>query len=91
MTTIAEQIIEDTLDLQAILNPIWTDEAPPLSNVIASLIEWADHRNHVHVAPDSEQPIEVSPPVGKAKRGKATESDDSDSRVTPDPTDEPDF
>jgi hypothetical protein len=74
--------VEDVLVVSSILT-----NSGSAAETIAALIDWRDSSNGV---PDNEIVATVVDKP-KAKRGKATESDDSD-RVTPDPSsDEPDF
>lgn len=65
------------------------------AETIAALIDWADHRNHVHTDTGLDMPVaKVTQKTAKAKGRKATESKDSDFEPTPDPSaddDEPDF
>lgn len=74
--------IQDVLDLQAILAASGSGYSPQL---FADLIDWRDNSLGTIEAP-------VAPPVkSTAKRGKATESTDSDAKAfepSPDPTDE---
>lgn len=82
--------IEDVLNLSTLLSSNGAEDAAHQPYLIAALIEWADHRNHVHTT-DVVATVVDKP---KSKRGKATEPDDSvpgdGFTPTPDPS-EPDF
>jgi hypothetical protein len=81
--------IQDLFDLQNVLADVTGSVDAPIvtePNVLAALLEW----KHAEPAEqDGSAPVES--PLPKAKRGKATESSDSD-QITSDPiSDEPDF
>lgn len=85
--------IEDVLNVTTILSVNGAADQAHQPYLIAALIDWKngtgipDDLSAVNQGGDTT--VADKP---KAKRGKATESDDSESRVTPDPSsDEPDF
>lgn len=88
-------------DIDAVLNVsnILTEhghlDAAHTPGLIYDLLGWADRRNNQIEAGHGDAVVApVAATASKVKRGKATESDDSEvSRVTPDPSksDEPDF
>lgn len=83
------QDIEDVLDVSAILLPIWTDDAPSLASLVATLIDWRDSSFRNEVRDFSNEVVATVVDKPKTKRGKAaTTSDPSVSDVT---DDEPDF
>lgn len=79
--------IADVLDVSQILSDHGEYDAAHSPGLIADIIKWRDG--------SSAEPTEIVATVEdkpKGKRGKATESDDSDKfEATPDPSDEPDF
>lgn len=79
--------IEDVLNVSQILTSHAEGEAAHNPSLIADLIQWRDD-TQITVDPKH---VVADKPASKAKASKATESDDSDSRVTPDPSSEPDF
>lgn len=86
--------IEDVLNLSTILSSNGAEDAAHQPYLIAALIEWRDSSAPsplpADVYPDSGTTAKAAP---KAKRGKATEPDDSvpsDGFTTPDPS-EPEF
>lgn len=82
--------IEDVLNVSSILSRHGQEDAAHTPSLIADLIDWADGRETrtLDAAAGLDLPLKKEP---KTKAAKATESDDSDSRVTPDPSSEPDF
>lgn len=87
--------VEDVLNVSTILSANGAEDAAHQPYLIAALIDWADHRNHVHTDAGLDMPVaKVTQSKAKAKGRKATESKDSDFEPTPDPSaddDEPDF
>lgn len=81
--------IEDVLNLSGILSNHGYSDAAHTPSLIADLIDWHEGIGSTD-APDP-APTATVADKPKAKRGKATESKDSDFEPTPDPSDEPDF
>lgn len=77
------QDIEDVLNVSAILAPIWTDDAPSLASLVATLIDWRDSSKVV--ATVAGWPDEGTTAKPKAKRGKAA-TRDPDFEPSPDPS-----
>lgn len=85
--------IEDVLTVSAILQSHALPDGANSPSLIGALIDWAEQRETktLDAAAGLNMPV-AQVTQAKAKRGKATESDDSDPRVTPDPsTDDPGF
>lgn len=81
--------IEDVLNVTTILTVNGAADQAHQPYLIAALIDW---KNGTGI-PDDLAPVVPADPQPKAKRGKATEPDDSvpgDGFTTPDPS-EPDF
>jgi hypothetical protein len=89
----------DIDDIDAVLHVSGTLESHGYSDaahtpgLIADLFRWADNRAAQLFGPvDLPGKEAAEAPAPKAKRGKATESKDSDDwEATPDPSDEPGF
>lgn len=76
--------IADVLNLSTILSAHHEGDAAHNPSLISELIQWRDSTAALVLAPVEDKP--------KSKRGKATESKDSDDfEPSPDPSDEPDF
>lgn len=90
-----QELIEDTLNVSGILSAHSYGDAAHSPSLINDLIEWRYSASLSDVGePAPGQLGEAQPSVGalpKAKRGKATESPDSDFEATPDPSDDPGF
>lgn len=86
--------IQEVLDLRDVLSTTTIGDHTDDSELLAALLDWKHcDDGKIDVGADQAwQNTTETKAKPKAKRGKATESSDSDTfEPTPDPSDEPDF